>query len=200
MLSQAAISQELRYFNADFQIKEINQVENTSTIIIGKVILDNILKQLSFEISFPEKEYWLLQDSLIKKFQSDTLISTEKLGNFDDLSVFNELLKIYKNDYGLEALGFTIKNIKQEDELSIIDWSPSKNFESFISYAQTTVKNNLLHSFAVYDNNNMSMNTTFFSNYVFFNGKPIPKKIRSKTSSAKFHIFKSIEFENIVAE
>lgn len=200
MIVNFLLCQDLKKFKADFQIKEKNQVDSTSTIIIGSVNLDNIKQELAFNIIFPKQEFWILRDSIIEKYQNDSLVFEEKIGSFEDLSVFNELLRIYRNDYGLESLGFVIKEVLHDSDLSLVTWSPSKSFETFISHAQTTVKDNVLISFAIFDKDNKAINTTFFSNYETFKGKPIPKRITSKTSSSKSHIFKSIEFENIIAE
>ncbi|MFZ1751283.1 MAG: hypothetical protein WAU01_13860 [Saprospiraceae bacterium] len=187
-------------FSASFTIKQKNTSGQPSSLTKGSVSVRNSDKNIKFDIVFPKREHWEINDSILTKTIGDSITIKTNIGKFDDLSIFNELLTLYKNDYGLKDAGFVISTVSSDTSETVVTWTPPKTFATFISKAITIISSNTLSSVTFFDVDNIEISSTFFTNYKVIRGLPIPSRITSKTQSKKETIYKSIEFDEIHIE
>ena len=72
---------------ADFSIKE--KSSNSSKLTIGKVYFDKNIRKIVYNISFPEPEIIVINDSLIYRIVNNEIISQKPAFNIVYLSMFN---------------------------------------------------------------------------------------------------------------
>jgi hypothetical protein len=191
-----ASSQSFLTMSGEFTMKE-KRNENLK-LIKGRFEVDNEKRFLKFKLSFPQHETWILNDTIFEKYVNDTLISSIGFSKWDDVSFFNDIIHLYKNDYGLKESGFKIVDISKKENKTIVKWVSPTNFEKLIKNAFTTVEENLLKSVSFYDPNDTEISVSFFSDFKILNGLPIPCKITSKHTGTKDIVYKSMEFRNLI--
>ncbi|MCB9310647.1 MAG: hypothetical protein H6567_11370 [Lewinellaceae bacterium] len=168
-----------------------------SALLKGTFFMNKDEKRIEFNIHFPDRQKWIIKDSIFEKFIGDSLITSTKIKNFDDMSIFTDLLEVQKIDYGLSELGFTLKNTDVTESASFFEWSPPEVFAKFLKNAYTKTENNLLKAVRLIDVDGKEINATFFDNYENIRGMPIPTLITAKYTGNEQKLFKSLQFDKI---
>ncbi|EPR65931.1 hypothetical protein [Cyclobacterium qasimii] len=99
--------------SADFSIKE-KISDGTSKLIIGKVFYDLSAEKIIYDISFPEPETWVLQDTTLYRFQSNELLSETSSFIIPNSSFFHYTLSGQLADFGLKNSGYTIIDVEKK--------------------------------------------------------------------------------------
>lgn len=197
LLSPHVWSQEKDKFLADFSIIEKNEITLKNQIVNGKVEYIKSINQTILQISFPQKEKWILKDSILTKYLNDTLVSRSTSSKLDELSIFGSLLEMKSQDFGLKQMGFTITNTVNEEGTIYLTWAPSQNFKKFVKTAKTAIKSNLLHGVILTDSDDIDITSIFFEGYKLVSDLPIPHKITQLFQTKQSKIYKSISFYNV---
>ncbi len=185
-------------FESDFTIKEKHKQAGITSLVRGSMSIDYLANLSEFKIYFPERERWVLKDSILTQYKDDSLLTSTVVGSFLENSFISDIISSSKNDYGLEDLGFVRKKIIDNNESEIeVFWDVPHMMKDILSGASTFLKENLLTRVVFYDINNTIIISTFFEDYIFLKGKPISSKISSKIVGENEIIFRSIEFDNI---
>lgn len=199
IFSLSIYTQKYSYFSSDFTIKEIreNGEEKSSKLIIGQVEYFDTDQKSIYNISFPLKEKWIIQDSFLNKYSNDSLIYTKKVGSVNEFIMFKNILNYKDNDFGLSEQGFNIINVTNEDGELLLEWDPPKNFKTFLKRVTTNVKDNLLMGIIFEDVEGKEINKTFYDDYIIVKDLPVPQKITSQFAGQKENLYKSIAFKNV---
>lgn len=193
-------SQKYQHFYADFSIKQKSTKEDKYNLIVGKIDFDNKLNKAIYNIHFPQKEQWVIQDSFVYKYKNDTLVNTSKVGIVNDYLFFKQIIEHKDNDFGLSEYGFaSVGVVEYEDHISM-EWEPPAQFKTFLKKAYTQVKDNLLMGVIFVDNNDVEINKTFYDNYENVNDLPVPMKISSHYIAEKEELFKTITLRKVRLE
>jgi hypothetical protein len=197
LTSVDCLGQNFSIFEAEFSIKEKYKKSQKSTLFKGKVLVNTLEQTSKFDLFFPNRETWILKDSILSKFQNDTLTKKVNVGHFDNFSMIKEISSAIKKDYGLSDLGFTISDITEDSIGIVMNWLPPTAMKSVFSNAVTIISDNLLKSITLYDLNGNIVANTFFEDYQFLKNIPIPSRVFSKISGDTDTVFKSLQFNNI---
>lgn len=191
--------QNFSQFSSEFTLmeKSLGTVKPYSSLVKGTVFIDKNERRLEFNIHFPDRQKWIIKDSIFEKFYVDSLVASIKIKNFDDMSIFTALLEVQKIDFGLSELGFTLKNTDVTENISYFEWSPPEVFAKFYKNAYTKTENNLLKAIRLIDVNGKEINATFFDNYEIIKGMAMPKLITTKYIGEEQKLFKSLQFDKI---
>ncbi len=181
--------------NGEFTMKE--KRNQNLKLIKGRVSIDNEKRFIKFKLSFPQDETWILNDTIFEKYNRDSLVSSFAFAKWDDISFFNDIIHLYKNDFGLKESGFTVADISKKDNQTIVKWNPPVNFQKLIKNAYTIVEDNLLKSVSFNDPSDREISVSFFSDFKIINGLPIPCKISSKHTGTNENVYKAMEFKNL---
>ncbi len=190
-------SQKYSNFKSDFTIKEKRGGEDKAILMVGSLVFDNVGNKTTYNIKFPKKETWILQDSFLTIIRNDSTLHKKTKGNLNEYLMFKNILEYKDNDFGLTSMGFKIQNVDDSNDNLLMTWSPPQGYDKFIKKVETTLKDNLLTSVIVTDVDNFEISKIFYDDYKMIQDLPVPYKITSQVSSKKEDVFKSISFKNV---
>jgi hypothetical protein len=193
-------SQKYQHFYADFSIKQKSTKEDKYNLIVGNIDFDNKLNKAIYNIHFPQKEKWIIQDSFVYKYKNDTLTQTSKVGIVNDYLFFKQIIEHKDNDFGLTQYGFMSVAVEETEDHISMEWEPPSQFKTFLKKAYTQVKDNLLTGVIFIDNNGVEINKTYYDNYEIVNDLPVPMKISSHYIAEKEELFKTITLRKVRLE
>ncbi|MBK8701585.1 MAG: hypothetical protein IPN29_19360 [Saprospiraceae bacterium] len=200
VFAPASYSQKHHLFKADFVIKEKRTGTEKSSLMMGKVSYDNLLSKSEYDLFFPKKERWVIQDSFLTKYEGDSIVSKSKLQQVNDYIMFKNILEYKDNDFGLTSAGFHITAVEETDEELIMEWEPPANFQTFLMKVVTHVRDNLLMGIIFIDTEDKEISKAFYENYEIVKDLPVPMKITSHFTGLKEDLYKSISFKNVHIE
>ncbi len=184
-------------FEADFTIKEKYKFAQISHLFKGSVKVNSIDQTSYFTLTFPNREKWLLKDSLLTQIVNDSVIQSINVGQFENFSLIKEVNSAIKKDYGLSEIGFTQKYTTADSSGVKVEWMPPTVMKEIFLMAITHISDNLLRSVSLFDTKGALVSSTYFEDYLFIKNIPIPTKIMSKIVGDNEIVFKSLEFKNI---
>jgi len=191
--------------SADFTTK-VKPVEGKMNLTKGKIYYDKYAQELIYDISFPSKEKWIVQDSKIYKITNDSVFFTEEIPSMNEFTVFHLALNSNLTYFGLDEAKFSISNIEKKGDLVISYWNIPPHIQKMISTIAIAKKNNQLHSIVITGENNKILNKQFFKDYVQIGGFEFPGSIvqifYDENNNEEYQVmeFKNIELNDIENE
>ena len=136
-------------------------------------------KKLLFNITFPQKEFYLSVDTLIYKFQNNKLLSVQNNPIKPEFSIFQFILNNDLSDFGLKNSSFSISNIEKNNGLIITKWSPPAIVNFPIGNILISTKDKRLQSVLIYNKKGILLSRQIYKDYNMVNGVGIPSEILS---------------------
>lgn len=191
--------------SAEFTTK-VKPVEGKMNLTKGKIYYDKYSKELIYDIHFPAKEKWVVQDSKIYKITNDSVYFTEEIPSMNEFTVFHLALNSNLTYFGLDEAKFSISNIDKKGDLVISYWNIPPHIQKMISTIAIAKKNNQLHSIVISGENNKILNKQFFKDYIQMGGFEFPGSIvqifYDENNNEEYQVmeFKNIELNDIENE
>ena len=88
LLPNRSVGQQFYKLKADFSIKE-KFFDGTSRLLMGKVYYDKTVKKIVYNITFPEPETWVIQDTSFYRLKAKKLVSKQKSFLIPNSSIFH---------------------------------------------------------------------------------------------------------------
>jgi hypothetical protein len=173
-----ATSQEAYRFHSDFLFRA-KGVDSLFHITKGEVFYDKNIKKLVFKNTFPKKETYLINDTTLYVFHSDTFIESRKNIIPPEHTMFNYLLSSSFSNYGMNGSGFEVGNIEKKKDIVVTSWVPKGVIGKYIGKILIANKDKRLHSVVIFDKDLKMMNRQIFKKYQNINGSEIPSEILS---------------------
>lgn len=105
--------QQFYRLKADFSIKE-KLADGTSQLIMGKVYYDKVSEKIVYDISFPEPEVWVLQDTSFFRLKNRQLLDRKRSFLIPESSFFHFTLTGQLSDFGLKDSPYKIEQVEKE--------------------------------------------------------------------------------------
>lgn len=191
--------------SADFTTK-VKPVEGKMNLTKGKIYYDKYSKELIYDIYFPAKEKWVVQDSKIYKITNDSVYFTEEIPSMNEFTVFHLALNSNLTYFGLDEAKFSISNIDKKGDLVISYWNIPPHIQKMISTIAIAKKKNQLYSIVISGENNKILNKQFFKDYIQIGGFEFPGSIvqifYDENNNEEYQVmeFKNIELNDIENE
>jgi hypothetical protein len=163
----------------------------------GTVNYDKNIKKLQFNISFPQKEFYVSVDTIICKFQNNKLISRQNNPLKPEFSIFHFILNNDLSDFGLKNSNYSITNVEKSNDLIITKWSPPAIPNFPLGTILVSSKNKRLQSVLINSKSGELLNRQIYKKYSFVNGIEIPSEILSVSYLAGAKTYQIIEFDKI---
>ena len=184
--------------SVDFTTKT-KPAEGKPNLTKGTIFYDKYTKELIYEIEFPEKEKWVVQDSWIYKLVNDSIYFTEEIPSVNEFTVFHLSLNSNLNYFGLDQAGYSVGKVDQASELTVTYWNIPPQIQEFISSIAVARKDNSLHSVIISNENGEISSKQFFSNYIRKGGFEIPGRIvQIFYDENQRETYQVMEFKNVV--
>jgi hypothetical protein len=182
---------------ADITIKIKNR-DSTFQYTKGTVRYDINKKKVIYNITFPQKENYISEDTLIYKFQSGKLVSIKGSPLKPEFSIFHFILNNDISDFGLKGSSYKATDVKKTNDLIITKWTApiAPNFP--LGNIIVASKSKRLQSVVINDKKGEKISHQIFKNYKFISGIEIPTEILAVSYFQGLKSYQIIQFENIL--
>lgn len=177
ILPQISLGQYFFRLKADVSIKEVS-IDQELRLVIGQVYYDIHHKKIVYDITFPEKERWVLQDTTYYLFKDDVLVERSLSLIFPEFSVFHLALEGHLDDYGLQDHPIIkVKDIEKTDDGVIRTLRPIAGYEENLGPIKILTSDRKLKAVLFYNVSERLMSRQFFEDYTIIKGVEVPRKI-----------------------
>lgn len=189
-------SQSFYRFKAEITIKVKNQ-EGTFQYTKGTVNYDRNRKKILYNITFPQKEFYVSVDTMIYKYQNEKLISAQSNPLKPEFSIFHFILNNDLSDFGLKNSSFKITNIEKSNDLIITKWTPPAIPDFPLGSILVSSKDKRLQSVLINNNKGELLARQIYKKYTFINGVEIPTEILSVNYLGDKKTYQIIELNEV---
>jgi hypothetical protein len=160
----------------DFVIKA-KSATGEQQLTVGKLFYDKNIKQIVYEISFPEKEVWIQKDTILYKIVNSKVIGKQRIPTGLEFSIYNLALNGNLTDFGLNKTKFKIKNVEKGDNSVISTWEPPAESKKYIGDILLSIVNQQLAGIVFKNITGEVVSRQFFRNYIKVKGIFFPKEV-----------------------
>jgi len=170
---------------------------DSSYVVIGTVEYDLSNDNTIYEVTFPNRRSWEFKDSTLFHYDSlYNLVKIDTIGTVNDYSIFKKILKDDLADFGLEEAGFSLVDVQKASRSVLMKWKPPIRMK-FIKEIISKKDDNNLTGLIVVDENGKEINKTFYQDYIYVKGIPVPTRVKSHFRGDKEEIYKELQFRNV---
>lgn len=196
MLPEVSLGQHFFRMKADITIKEKFDGDKSS-LTIGKVYYDKNIKKIVYVNKFPEKETWVIKDTLLTKVAEGKVKNTNRLPFNPQFTIFHMSLNGSLKNYGLEDSNFEIESVEKEDDMVITTWKAKGTSIGKVVISQ---KDKKLYGVAFFNSKDELMGKQFFKDYHVTRGFEFPSEIVEIYYSDKGENYKVTNYKNIIVD
>ena len=160
----------------DFMIKAKSPT-GEQRLTVGKIFYDKNIKQIVYDISFPEKEIWVQRDTILYNIVNLKVFGKHRIPAGIEFSIYNLVLNGNLNDYGLKKTKFTIRKVEKSDSSVISTWEPPLEFKKYFGDILLSIVDQKLNGIVFKNNAGEIVSRQFFRNYTKVNGLSFPQEI-----------------------
>lgn len=165
---------------------------------MGKVFYDKKIKKIVYQINFPEKETWVMEDTLFYRVVQNKIMQKQKIPTLAETSIFNICLNGKLANYGLNEFQYTIDSVEKSDGMVITTWLPPKKLEKTFGKIVLSQKEKKLFGMAYFSPENKLLSKQFFKNYLNTRGLEFPGEIIQITYSGEKENYQITTYKNVV--
>ena len=202
MLPNLSIGQHRFRMKADFSIKE-KHPDGKMSLTMGTVYYDRSAKKLVYQVRFPEKETWVLSDTVFNRIVNGKLVTRQFIPMLPSSTLFDFALSNNLNNFGLENSFYKAKDVKKDADQVITTWVPDERLKKAFGNVVISRKNNLLYGIAFYSPKDELLKKQLFKGYIKASGISFPQEIteiiyKVEANGAKSKGTKISTFKNLV--
>lgn len=189
--------------STEFSIKEVNQDE-TKKLTVGKLYYDINFGKLVLDISFPEKETLVMEDSVIYRIVDGEIIDNSVVfEGFVNSTIYHLLLTNKLANFGLkESKYYQETDIEKVDNGIVTHWSPVDVLKGKTGKIVTLNENKRLKAIIFYDKDGQVLSKQNFKNYEYISGLIFPTEViqqyYKKTEDGVYETTKLYNYKNII--
>jgi len=161
---------------ADFSIKS-KSADGTGSLTMGTAYYDINTGKIIFKNHFPEKETWILTDTLIIKITNDKVTEKKTTPALTKMSIFHLFLCGDLPNYGLKNSLYSLDNVEKDQGLVISTWKPPEAFSEVIGKILISNKEKKLHGMIFYNAKDTIISKQFFKKYQSIQGLEFPTEV-----------------------
>lgn len=197
LISTTVSGQSFYRIESDISIKT-KTVGGQGNLTLGKVYYDRTIRKMVYNISFPEKEIWVVKDSLSLVYRNDTLFQRSIINPFIETTVFHKCLEGKLNDFGLKGSAYQIENVEKDGNMVITTWKPPAEVASKLGQIVTSTVNNSLYGVVIKTPLDEILSKQVYKNYSVVSGLKVPSEIIQIMYKDGSEIYQVITLKNIV--
>ena len=146
-------------------------------LTVGKLYYDKNIKQIVYDVSFPEKEIWVQRDTVLYKIVNSKIIGKQRIPAGIEFSIYNLVLNGTLNDYGLKKTKFTLRKVEKSDNNVISTWEPPQELKKYFGDILLSNVDQKLNGIVFKNTAGEVVSRQFFRNYIKVNGLSFPQEI-----------------------
>ncbi len=181
----------------DFVIKAKSPTGDQQ-LTVGRLFYDKNIKQIVYEVSFPEKEIWVQKDTVLYKIVNSKVIGKQRIPSGIEFSIYNLVLNGNLADYGLKKTRFKIKKVEKNEGNVISTWEPPLESKKYLGDILLSNVNQQLDGIVFKNNAGEVVARQFFRNYIKVKGLSFPQEIIRENDVNGQKIYELTTFTNIL--
>lgn len=192
-------SQDYFRFRSDFTLKEISSVGDSleRRLIIGSCSFDNKINKLTYNLSFPHSEQWVIQDTFVYTLRDGKLVDKTTAPYITEHSIFKMLLAQSLTDFGLVQSGYKIESVKKLENEVYITYLPPDEYLDDLGPLVLIKEKKMLKGVIYYEPNGNMMFRQQLDNYQVIDGLPIPGELTHIVEKDGKSVKRILTFENV---
>lgn len=163
---------------------------------MGRVYYDLNKKKLVYSISFPEKEVWMIKDSVMSSYVNDKLVKKTTTIDFVQGTLFHLALEGRLADYGLNKSQFKITKVEKDGDMVITTYSPPASLKGVGDIVIST-KNKNLYGIVFFNADKQIVSKQILKTYATVSGLKFPTEIIQVFYNNGKENYQVITFKNI---
>lgn len=176
VLPNFSIGQHYFRMKADFSIKEKFNTGSYS-LTMGTIYYDRTYKKIVYQVRFPEKESWVIMDTVFYKIKDNKLVLKQFIPILPASTMFESALANKLDNFGLENSFYKLEKVEKEADLVISTWMPEKKLQKAMGKIIISKKQNQLYGIAFYTPKNELVKKQIFKGYLKASGISFPEEI-----------------------
>lgn len=160
----------------DFSVKSSSS-DGTKNLTRGIIYYDKHIKDLIYDISFPNIEKWISKDTSLYKYSNDTLVERVSIPSINEFTVFHLALNSGLTDFGLRKSPYKIGKVEKKEDLVISYWQIPDQATINLKYVVIAKKDNRLESVIMIGKDDRILSKQFFQDYLKVDAFEFPGKI-----------------------
>jgi hypothetical protein len=204
MLPNSIIGQHYFRMKADFSIKE-KFGDGKMSLTMGTLYYDRNYKKLVYDVKFPQKETWVIKDTIFYKIVKGELIQQVLLPLMPNTTIFDFALNNNMDNFGLEKSPYKINKIENEKDMVISTWLPDPKMAKALGKIVISKKKAKLFGIAFYTPKNELVKKQLFKGFLTSAGVTFPEEIteilyKQFTKETKLTTFKNLKVNEMKDE
>jgi hypothetical protein len=167
-------------------------------LTVGKIFYDKNIKQIVYQISFPEKEIWVQKDTILYKIVNSKVIGKQSIPTMIEFSIFHLVLNGNLADYGLKNTKFKIKSVEKLEGNVISTWEAPPELSKLFGDILLSNINQQLNGIVFKNNEGEVISRQFFQNYIKVDGLSFPQEIIKEDNINGQKVYELTTFSNIL--
>ena len=183
--------------STDFIIKA-KSPSGEQQLTVGKLFYDKNLKQIVYEVSFPEREIWVQKDTILYKIVDSKVIGKQRIPTGIEFSIYNLALNGNLAYYGLKKTKFRIKKVEKSDSSVISTWEPPAASKKYLGDILLSNVKQQLDGIVFKNSSGEVVARQFFRNYIKVKGISFPQEIIKENYVNGQKVYELTTFSNIL--
>lgn len=195
VLGTGLAAQDFYRISGEFSIK--SKDDSIYSLTRGSFYYDMNFKKIVYELDFPQKEIWVLSDSLIFRMRGDTVYEKTEGVSVVDFSIFHLTLNNMLNNYGLEESIYSLEDVEKNKDMVIYTWSPPLIAQSVLGDVLLSQKDKRLFGLIFLSKDGEVIRKQFFRNFENIDGLEFPTEIVDLVYVDGLEIVQKTNYKNI---
>jgi len=198
LFQTAVFSQDYFRIKADFTVK-ISKSDGTRNLTRGVVYYDKNIRELIYDISFPEKETWVSRDTSLLKIRDGKVYEKMSIPSINEFTIFHLALNSMLNDFGLKNSPFKIQKVEKKGDLTLSYWNIPEQASTLMDFVVVARNGNRLESVVIMADEQKVLSKQFFRNYTKVKAFEFPTQIvQILYDTQNRENYQLTEFKNLV--
>jgi len=192
-------SQQYMRIHADFSIK-VRRPTGGQSLTMGRVFYDRGIRQIIYNLTFPEPETWVSSDTLLYRIRDGKVVSRTFSPSMADFSVFHLALSSHLQNFGLNLTKYEPKSVTREKDQVITSWEPPLAASDKLGKILVSTKNKQLFGVVFFNPKGEIIRKQFFEDYQVVSGLSFPGKIVEINIFNGTETYQVTSFKNIIID
>ncbi len=192
--------QEYFRFGADLTLKEISRMADSTEqrLVVGKCTYDKTSDKLTYSLSFPYPEQWIIQDTFIYRIKDQRLIGKSSAPLLSEQNMFKMLLDQTFSEFGMMKSGYHLQGVKRHGHQVFITYLPPAEFSEVLGSIVLIKEKKLLMGVIYYEPDGNLLFRQHLDDYQIIDGLPIPTTLAQVIEKDGKEIKRMVSFSNVV--
>ncbi|MFM2284533.1 MAG: hypothetical protein RLZZ543_29 [Bacteroidota bacterium] len=171
-------------------------------LTMGSVLYDRTSKKLVYHVTFPEKEDWVIMDTVFNRIVNNKLVNRQFIPMLPSSTMFEFALQNNLNNFGLENSSYTINKVDREGDMVITTWLPDKRYAKVFGKVIVSKRAGKIVGVAFYSPKNELVKKQIFKGFLKSSGIEFPSEIyevlyKEKGKETKISTYKNLRINEM---